>query len=339
MVEIRKFDTCDLGTVDEVILSKNGLCVSVISYGATIRKILFTDKNGVQHDVCLGYDTVGEYIEKSGYLGAIIGRNGNRIGGAAYTHNGVQYKLTANEGENQLHGGLTGLDKKIWNYQAEGDAVVFTSKLADGEDGFPGVVNVRVRYSIDENNGLCIDYEAVSDKDTVINLTNHCYFNLGGADGGTILDHTMQMDADRYTLTDAASIPTGELPAVDGTCMDFRVAKPIGRDIDGDIVAPYGGYDHNFCLVGEGLRKVLDVKSPKTGIRMEVITDQEGVQFYAGNFLDQTGKGGVYYAKHTGFCLETQHYPDAVNHENFPTSIVKAGDLYKQTTVYRFIAE
>ena len=287
MVEIRKFDTCELGAVDAITIGTDKLSVTVINYGATIQKILFTDKNGAVHDLCLGYDTVGEYIGKSGYLGAIIGRNGNRIGGASYTHNGVSYKLTANEGENQLHGGLTGLDKKIWNYQAEGDAVVFTSKLADGEDGFPGELTVRVRYSIDEENGLRIDYEAKSDKDTVINLTNHCYFNLGGADGGSILEHVMQMNADRYTLTDLASIPTGELPKVDGTCMDFRAAKPIGRDIDGDIVAPYGGYDHNFCLMGEGLRKVIEVCSPKTGIVMEVETDQEGVQFYAGNSIMQ----------------------------------------------------
>ncbi len=339
MAKIRKFGTCELGEVEAITIGGARLSATILSYGATVQSLLFTDKDGKVHDVCLGYDTLEEYRTKDGYIGAAIGRNGNRIGGAKYTYDGTTYKLTANEGENQLHGGLVGLDKKILPYRMDGQALVFTARLADGEEGYPGNVDVEVRYEIVDGCALRIDYRAVSDKDTVINLTNHTYFNLGGADGGTILDHVMQMDADRYTLTDAASIPTGELPVVDGTCMDFRTEKPIGRDIGGGIVAPYGGYDHNFCLTGSGLRKAVEVTSPKTNITMQVITDQEGVQFYAGNFLNQTGKGGVYYDKHAGFCLETQHYPDAVNHENFPTSIVKAGDVYTQTTIYKFTQE
>lgn len=336
MAEIRKFGTCELGEVEAITIKGERLSATILSYGATVQSLLFTDKDGKVHDVCLGYDTLEEYRTKSGYIGAAIGRNGNRIGGAKYTCGGKTYKLTANEGENQLHGGLTGLDKKILAYRLDGEELVFTARLADGEEGYPGNVDIEVRYAIVDGCALRIDYRAVADKDTVINLTNHTYFNLGGADGGSILDHVMQMNADRYTLTDPASIPTGELPAVDGTCMDFRTAKPIGQDIEDPIVAPYKGYDHNFCLTGEGLREVIHVTSPKTNITMQVITDQEGVQFYAGNFLDQTGKGGVYYARHAGFCLETQHYPDAVNHENFPTSIVKAGDVYTHTTIYKF---
>ena len=328
MLEIKPFDT----GVEAITISSGKLSFTVLSYGATIQRIIFDGT-----DVCLGYDTLEDYKKTDGYFGAVIGRNGNRIGGAKYTYNGKTYQLTPNENGNQLHGGLCGLDKKIWSYKTDADSVTFTARLLDGEEGFPGNFDVSVRYSIDGESGLRIDYSAVCDRDTAANLTNHCYFNLNGAGSGTILGHTMRIGADRFTKTDLASIPTGELPEVAGTCMDFRTAKPIGRDIDDPLLKPYLGFDHNFCLNGSGLRKVAQAVGDETGIVMDVETTLEGVQFYSGNYIvPGVRKDGKRYDRQHGFCLETQHYPDAVNHEDFPSAILKKGETLEETTIYRF---
>lgn len=337
MIEIKKFDTCPQGQVDAITLSSEKLSFTVLSYGATIQKILFCDKNGTKLDLCQGYDTVKEYMENEGYFGAAIGRNGNRIGNAQYTYGGKTYQLRANEGKNQLHGGLHGLNEKLFTYKTDENSVTFQTRLLDGEEGFPGNIDISIRYSIDKENGLRIDYSAVCDADTVANLTNHCYFNLNGAGSGTILGHTLWLDADRFTLTDLESIPTGELPLVENTCMDFRKPKKIGDDIGAELLKPYLGFDHNWCLNGTGLRKVAHVAADVSGIAMDVETTLEGVQFYSGNYIvPGVRKDGKRYEKQYALCLETQHYPDAVNHPEFPSPILKKGEKLAETTIYRF---
>ena len=315
----------------------NGMRVTLLSYGATIQSILVPDKDGRMTDVLLGYDRAADYEVNSGYLGACIGRNGNRIAGAAFCLNGRRYTLTANEGKNQLHGGLCGFDKKIWSYTCREDSVEFTTVLADGEEGFPGRMEVAITFTLDDENGLHIDYRAVSDRDTVANFTNHAYFNLNGHGSGDILGHTLQLHASAFTPADEHTMPTGEITPVDGTCMDFRAPKTIGSGIHDPLLKPFGGYDNNFCLDGSGLRKVAEAAGDKSGIVMDVETTLEGVQLYTANFLsDRTGKGGAHYGPFGGFCLETQHYPDAINQPAFPSPVLRRGEQLHETTIYRF---
>ena len=338
MNEITGFGMLNGEPVRAVTITGGKLRVTILCYGAAIQRIVVPDAHGVQTDVCLGHDTLEGYVHGEGYFGATVGRCANRIGGAAFTLNGVRYALTANEGRNQLHGGLRGLDKKIWEItHCTADSVQLAARLADGEEGYPGNMELAVRFSIDGGNGLRIDYTARSDRDTVCNLTNHSYFNLNGAGSGDVLDHTLQIAASAFTPTDGASIPTGELRNVAGTCMDFRAPKRIGRDIGDALIAYSGGYDQNFCLDGSGLRRVAEVRGDRSGIAMAVETTMEGMQLYTANFLSSgVYKDGRQYGPYGALCLETQRYPDAVNHESFPSPVLRAGETYRETTIYRF---
>jgi len=338
MVEFRPFGKCELGRVDAVTLSAERLRVTVLTYGATIQKILTPDRNGSWRDVCLGYDTLEEYRKNPGYFGACVGRNCNRIAGACVTIGGREYPLTANEGKNQLHGGRSGFNCSLWSCEADGERAVFSAHFADGLDGFPGSLAVQITYSIENGSDLRIDYTAKSDQDTVANFTNHTYFNLSGAGSGPVYEQTLQLNADRFTPSDKENIPTGELRTVENSCFDFRTKKTFGRDIGDTMLAHTHGFDHNFCLNGTGLRTVAHAYSPETGIALAMETTQPGLQLYTGNWIAEglAGKDGKQYGPHGAFCLEAQFYPDAVHHGNFQSPILKAGDTARQTTIYRF---
>ncbi len=310
------------------------LSVSILTYGATIQAIHY---KGV--DVALGYNALEDYQKMGGYIGATVGRYANRIAGGKFTLNGVEYNVGCNEeGRGHLHGGKIGLDKKIWKAEPlNGTALRLTTVLADGEEGYPGELQVGVLFEVAENT-LRITYEGLCDQDTVFNPTNHCYFNLNGQDGAPVTNHLLQINAQAYTPVDNLLIPTGELRPLRGTAFDFTVAKPIGKDINADDpqIKLGAGYDHNFCLQGEGFRLAASASSPATGFRMECFTDQPGVQVYTGNYLENpVGKSGPM-GKHQGFCLETQTYPDAPNHPAFPSATLPAGKPFRSVTEYRF---
>lgn len=343
----------DFGTLQDgrsaklyTIANSKGMSIEVTDFGATLVGAVVPDKAGRCQDVVLGYSDVTDYAKNGGYLGATIGRSGNRIGGAKFSINGVEYLLDKNENGNNLHSGNAGYDRVIWNAKVdEGESsVAFSRHSPDGEQGYPGNFDVTVTYTLTEDNEIKINYRGKADKDTIANMTNHSYFNLDGHDSGTILEHSVWIDAEGITAVDKESIPTGEIRAVDGTPFDFRTAKTIGRDIEKDDVQLKmgGGYDHNFVLnPGEGLRKIAEVTAPVSKRKMEVMTDCVGVQFYTGNFIEDSwiGKDGKAYGKRGGFCLETQFFPDAIHHENFASPILKAGEEYCTTTIYRFTAE
>ena len=299
------------------------------------------DKSGALGDVVLGFDNLDQYLKGDPYFGAIVGRVANRIAKGKFTLDGKEYTLAVNNGPNSLHGGLKGFDKVVWKASeeknTEGPAVKFTYTSADGEEGYPGTLNVTVVYTLTNRNGLRIDYTATTDKDTPVNLTNHTYFNLAGK--GEIVDHQIKINADRYTPTDDTLIPTGELKDVKGTPMDFTSQHAIGDHI-AETGGDPNGYDHNFVINGGGraLTLTAQVYEPTTGRVLTMYTTEPGVQFYTGNFLDGTltGKGGWTYQKHQAFCLEAQHFPDSVNHPNFPSVILKPGKPYHQRTEYVF---
>lgn len=329
-------------TVDLYTLTNaNGLVAKVMTYGATLTELHAPDKSGAQGDVVLGFDALDPYLKGVPYFGATVGRVANRVAKGKFTLDGKEYTLAVNNGPNALHGGLKGFDKQVWKAKPvrrkDGPAVQFTYHSADGEEGYPGNLDVTVVYTLTNQNALRLDYTATTDKDTPVNLTNHSYFNLAGQ--GDILSHTVMLNADKYTPVDDTLIPTGELKEVAGTPMDFRTAHPIGDHLD-ELTGDPKGYDHNYVINGGGKSLTLTAKitEPTTGRVMEVYTTEPGVQFYTGNFLDGTltGKGGTVYKIHTAFCLEAQHYPDAVNHPNFPSVILKPGQTYKQRTEYRF---
>ena len=323
-----------------------GTKATLIELGATLVSLEVPDKDGALRDVVLGYDTVQDYLDGTCYFGAVIGPNGNRIGGARFTIGGIEYKLQANENDNNLHSGPDGFNKKLWKGEAlEGAcAVRFTYFAPDGESGFPGNRKVQVTYSLQEG-ALALTYEAVSDKDTVFNLTNHSYFNLNGAGNGTILSHELEVKARGFSkVIDSASIPTGECVPVEGTVFDFSTPHAIGERIEADDEQLHftGGYDHNLVTdIGyeKGLlRPIAKATSPESGICMEVLTTCPCVQFYAGNFIKDVpaGKGGKTYGKRGGFCLETQVEPNAVNTPGFYSPLAKAGEPVVSRTVYRF---
>ena len=326
------------------LMNKNGMGIEVTNYGAALVAVTVPDKNGRLDDVVLGYDDVTDYITHGGCLGATIGRNGNRIGGARVTISGKEYILDNNENGNNLHSGFVGYNNMLWDMEVleQENAVSFRHYSPDGEQGFPGNFDVSVTYTLTDENEVKIHYEGSSDKDTIANMTNHSYFNLAGHGSGDILGQTMWMDSDAITANDRASIPTGEIRNITGTPMDFQTAKEIGRDIDADYdQLNFGcGYDHNYVLKnqGSGVRKIAEACDEKSGRVMEVFTDCVAVQFYTGNFIEKgsIGKGGAVYQPRCGFCLETQFYPDANHHENFPSSILKAGEIYDTTTIYKF---
>lgn len=326
--------------------NKHGAYIEVTDFGAILVKVCVPDRKGQLKDVVLGYDEVSAYETNGCYFGSTIGRSGNRICNGRFTLNGKEYQLPQNENGNNLHSGPDGYQKKIWEVRDvnEGEnSVTFGRISPDGEQGYPGTFNIEVRYTFTNSNQLRIDYHGVCDSDTVANMTNHTYFNLSGADGGSILDNRLAIYADAYTpVIDSASIPTGEIASVEGTPMDFRVEKPIGQDIEADFQQlRFGsGFDHNYMTrdYQKGtVRKIARAWAEDTGIVMNVYSDLPAVQFYAGNFIEnEKGKDGVVYGKRSGFCLETQYAPNAVNEENFEAPILRASSTYRTTTIYEF---
>jgi aldose 1-epimerase len=320
----------------------HGVEARISAYGATLVSLRVPDRDGNLADVILGFDSLEGYLGDHPYFGAVVGRYGNRIASGKFTLDGQEYTLATNNGANSLHGGNRGFDKVLWTGGMEGDRLTLTYVSPDGEEGYPGTLTATVIYSLTEDNALQIDYEATSDQPTVVNLTNHAYFNLADAGASTILDHQMMLNADAFTPVDEGLIPTGEIRPVEGTPFDFREPTAIGARIDADDeqIRFGGGYDHNFVLnrTTEGLALAARVYEPTTGREMEVVTTEPGVQFYTGNFLDGTitGKGGVIYQHRSGFCLETQHYPDSPNQTDFPSTVLRPGATYQSTTLYRF---
>ncbi len=344
-VERTPFGNLDDGTpVDAFTLRSAGdLVAKVISYGATLAKLWVPDRNNSLGDIVLGFDDLKGYLGPHPHFGGIIGRFANRIAKGKFTLDGREYQLAINDPPNSLHGGIKGFDRAVWAATPSTipsiAAVRFTCASPDGEEGFPGNLGVAVTYSLTDENELKIEYSAQTDKPTPINLTNHSYFNLRG--NGDILGHVLQLDADSFTPVDAALIPTGEIRSVAGSPLDFREATPIGLRIN-ELRGNPAGYDHNFVVKGLSgtLRRAALVYDPESGREMEVWTTEPGIQLYTGNYLDGAlkGKHGVVYAKHSGFCLETQHFPDSVNRPEFPSVILRPGETYSQTTVYRFSA-
>ena len=324
----------------------SGITARIINYGATITSLHVPDRDGKMADVVLGYDTLQGYIDDSSYFGAVVGRYGNRIGKGRFQIDGMQYQLVLNNGENHLHGGNIGFNKVLWEAQILSDQTEPSLQLeyesADGEEGYPGTVTLKVTYTLTSEGGLRIDYEGTTDQPTVLNPTQHSYFNLSGSVTNKILDHTLIIEADGFTPVDEGLIPTGEIAGVADTPMDFRTARAIGERIDN----PYEqlmfgqGYDHNWVLrhyTGQ-VRKIAELYEPKSGRLLTVYTDQPGLQFYTGNFLDGTaiGKGGIAYQHRTGLCLETQAFPDTPNKPQFPSVTLRPGKTYRQTTIYQF---
>ncbi len=323
-----------------MIANSKGMRAEVCTLGATLVSLFFKDKNGVEKDLVLGYDNPADYLNHTTYFGATVGRNGNRIKNGKFTLNGTEYLLEKNDGENNLHSGSKGLCYKEWEVEKETEnSVTLSSVSKDLEQGFPGTMTAKVTYAIGEDNALSIDYEAVSDKDTVANFTNHSYFNLGGHDSGTMVNQKLKLYSSKFTPVDGTLIPTGELRDVKGTPMDFTEFKAIGKEIDAEDeqLKFGGGYDHNFIVDGKGYRLMAKAVSEDTGIHMKAYTDAPAVQFYAGNFIKkQVGKGGCAYDDRHGFCLESQYCPDAVNNPAFESPILKAGETYRTRTVYQF---
>ncbi|MBV6433486.1 MAG: Aldose 1-epimerase [Bryobacteraceae bacterium] len=329
------------------LTNSNGVETSITNYGGRVVTLKVPDRAGKFADVVLGFDSLDPYLGNSPYFGALIGRYGNRIGKARFTLDGKEYKLAANNGPNALHGGVVGFDKVLWKGEegtGEEPSLKLTYLSKDGEEGYPGNLSVTVVYTLTDRNELRIDYEAATDQDTVLNLTNHSYFNLAGEGVGDILGHEIMINADRFTPIDSGLIPTGELKPVKGTPFDFTKSTAIGARInDRDQQIQFGkGYDHNFVLNGGGgLTLAARVVEPHSGRIMEVLTTQPGVQFYTGNFLDGSvkGKGGKAYPYRSAFCLETQHFPDSPNKPGFPSVVLKPGEKFTSTTVYRFTAQ
>jgi len=345
-VSMSVFGTLPDGTVVTRYTLRNthGMTARIITYGATLTELLVPDRNGTPGDVVLGFDDLAGYLARSPYFGAIVGRVANRIAKGRFTLDGVEYRLATNNGPNFLHGGLKGFDKVVWTAETatvkDGAAVRLTYVSRDGEEGFPGTLTVRVVYTLTDDNVLRLDYAATTDKATPVNLSNHTYWNLRGQ--GDILGHVLWMNADRYTPVDETLIPTGTLASVRGTPMDFTQPTAVGARIDQVPGTPVG-YDHNFVLRGDSgtLRLALRLSEPTTGRVMEMWTTEPGIQFYSGNFLDGTilGKRGIAYPFHGAIVLEAQHFPDSVHQPAFPSIILRPGETYTQTTLYRFTAQ
>lgn len=326
-----------------VLTNTNGCVAKIMTYGAILTELWVPDRNSKLGDVILGFDNLAGYLAGHPYFGATVGRVGNRIAKGSFTLDGKTYTLATNDGPNTLHGGRKGFDKVVWKaapaMTAEGPSVRFTYLSKDGEEGYPGNLRATVVYTLTNKDALKIEYWATTDKATPINLTNHTYFNLAGAETGGILRHRLQLNADYYTPVDATLIPTGEIAPVTGTPLDFTRPHRIGERIAQMGGKPVG-YDHNLVLRGIGLKLAAHVDELTSGRRMDMYTTEPGVQFYTGNFLDGSikGKGGVAYNQYHAFCLEAQHYPDSINQPNFPSTVLRPGQVYRQTTVYRFQA-
>jgi aldose 1-epimerase len=325
-----------------------GLRAVILDYGCIVQSLQVQSlcspyAAGAPVDVVFGYDTVTEYEDGDGYPGAVIGRVANRIGGAGFTLNGKTYRLAENDGKNHLHGGLKGFDKFIWEAEEQGNTLVLTRVSPDGEENYPGALTVRVAYSLTDDNALRVVYDAESDADTVVNTTNHSYFNLNGR--GSVLGHCLQVFAEEYTESDSHCLTTGKVLKTAGTPYDFRESKQIGRDINApdDQLVSAGGYDHNFVLEGSwsretaALRKAAVLRSAESGISMTVLTTEPGVQVYtANNLTRRKGKNGMFFGRHDAICLETQIWPNATSFPHFPSPVLKKGERYHSETVYRF---
>lgn len=336
------------GTAVELFTLTNahGMEVRVTNYGGIITSINVPDRNGTLADVTLGYDSLDGYLKSSPYFGAIVGRYANRIGKAQFTLDGRTYKLAANNGPNTLHGGIRGFDKAVWQaevFERAGESgIVFTHTSPDGDEGFPGTLTTRVTYTLTDRNELAFDFHATTDKPTVLNLTQHAYFNLAGEGNGDVLGHELTINADRYTPVDATLIPLGELASLAGTPLDFRTQTAVGARIDNEHpqLKLGNGYDHNYVINRQADELVLAARvvEPGSGRVLEVHTTEPGVQLYTGNFLDGTivGKSGQPYVRRGGLCLETQHFPDSPNKPAFPTTTLRPSEEYKSRTVYAF---
>jgi aldose 1-epimerase len=330
-----------------ILRNTHGMEARIATYGGIVTFLTAPDRKRQYADVVLGYDSLGSYLEGSPYFGALIGRYGNRIAKGQFTLNGAKYQLPVNNGPNSLHGGNVGFDKVVWKVAksevaSQGPQLTLTYLSKDGEEGYPGNLQVTALYTLTEDNALRVDYTATTDKDTIVNVTQHSYFNLRGE--GDILGHQVQINADRFTPVDSTLIPTGELRPVTGTPFDFRKATAIGARIDaGDEQLKFGkGYDHNWVInkVAGALAVIATVYEPQTGRVLEVSSTEPGLQFYSGNFLDgsNVGKGGRAYKFRTGLCMEPQHFPDSPNQPGFPSTVLKPGQTYKNTIVYKFSA-
>jgi len=321
-----------------------GMEARITNYGGIIVSLTAPDRTGKLADVVLGFDTLEPYLGKHPHFGCITGRYANRIGGAAFKIDGVEYQVTANSGKNHIHGGTIAFDKKVWKATAstEHNAVEMHYSSADGEEGFPGKLECKVTYTLGDDGSLTLDYRATTDKSTVVNLTNHSYFNLAGEGSGDVLGHEMMIPADSITATDDALIPTGEIVSILGTPLDFTTPQPLGARIKADYkpLVQGKGYDHNYVLKGTGMKLAARAKDPQSGRVMEVRTTDPGVQLYTGNHLKGVkGKGGHVYEARYGFCLETQKYPDSPNKPQFPSSVLRPGETYAHTTIFTFSAE
>ncbi|HEV3278207.1 MAG TPA: aldose epimerase family protein [Terriglobia bacterium] len=348
-IKMTKFGDMPDGTAVNLytLTNRSGMRVSITNYGGRIVSLVVPDRTGKMGDVVLGFDDLAGYIGPNPYFGALVGRYANRIGNARFTLDGKEYKLAVNDGPNSLHGGLRGFDKQVWTFKDLGGnhpAIELTYVSPDGEESYPGKLTVHVVYTLADNNELKIDYTATTNKDTVLNLTNHSYFNLSGEGSGDILKTAMMINADRYTPVDAHLIPTGEIATVEGTPLDFRKSTVIGDRINADFeqLKLAKGYDHDFVLDRpegtHGMVLAARAIDHESGRALEVLTTQPGIQLYTGNFLDGTvhGKGGKVYGFRSAFCLETQHFPDSPNKPDFPTTELKPGQTFHETTVFKF---
>lgn len=341
MVTVKPFGSCKAGDISLITLSDaSHMTVEFLSLGATVRSIIVPDKNGTPTDVSLGYESLEEYWNNDGYVGACVGRYANRIGNSRFTLNGREWKLCANEGKNQLHGGVAGFDKKNWSFTHTEYSVTFTLVSPHLEEGFPGELHVEVTYSLEKPGQLDIHYKARTNQDTVVNLTNHCYFNLGGQASGSLDDHIISIAASRYTPCGEGNIPTGDLASVDGTPLDLRMPTSLGDRFSHPMLRSTRGYDHNLVLDNPTKNPVAVLKCPATGIVLEVATTKPGIQLYSAGFLTpRKGKHGATYDIHHGVCLETQFFPDSPNNPHFPSAVLYAKDEYNHHTSYRFFAE
>ena len=349
-VKKEPFGSVEEGSVDLYTLTNaHGMEVRAMNFGGIILSIKVPDKAGHFDDVTLGFDKLDGYLTNNPHFGALIGRYANRIGGAKFTLDGVQYKLAPNDGPNTLHGGIKGFDKHLWKAESfknsEGVGLILTRVSPDGEEGFPGNLSVKVKYTLTDENTIVFDYEATTDKATPVNLTQHTYFNLAGNGNGNILGHVLTLNDDHFTPVDKTLIPTGEIRAVKDTPLDFSEPTTVGARINDkyEQMVLGRGYDHNFVInrTGAGMVWAARMHDPQSGRTLEVSTTEPGLQFYSGNFLDGTltGKGGHVYQQRDGFAFETQHFPDSPNHPDFPSTILRTGKVYKSQSIYKFTVE
>jgi len=344
---VKKFygKTPDGKTVDIFSLhNSNGMIVKIMNYGATITSIIVPDRNGKLDDVVLGYDKLDDYIANKLYFGAIIGRHANRIEDAKFIINNTQYNVIKNEGNNHIHGGLIGFDKVVWeakiSTESQNECLNLCYFSKDGEEGYPGNLSVKVTYTLTDNNALRIDYFATTDKDTVVNLTNHSYFNLSGQGSGNILKHQVMINANKFTVNDKNSLPTGEIESVFNTPMDLTKLIPVQNGINSDYqqIKFSQGYDHNWILNNDK-EKAAEAFDASSGRVLDVYTTQPGIQFYTGNFIYESKncKDEANYSKHSGLCFETQYFPNSLKHKHFPSPILRVGEEYKNSTIFKFL--